>query len=238
MEMQRTPPTLTALQKVEIEVEWEATEAADRTRKLFKAWRRTVVKGPSHWITATPLMAAETWNDLQPGEWLKPLEMSWRSYTGTKSRSELPAITWKVRPPAEKARPKVERSEYETMAAEPPRFPEVYRMPRCRKCPEHCIPCLTLEEVKGIQDARMEAGEVGEAWKTQKICQACHLKSNRKQNELLAEKAGHGKPKKGSKAAEIQKLLDALEACEKAGVVLSDEELAQLKAKMRELGIG
>lgn len=113
--------------------------------------------------------------------------------------------------------------------------PEVYRMPRCRNCPRFCKPCLTLEEAKQVQDLRVEAHERGEAWKTQTICDACHAKSNRRQNEIIAERNGRGKPK--GKLAQIQALLDALDACEKAGYVMNEQEVAQLNAKMAELGI-
>ena len=96
-----------------------------------------------------------------------------------------------------------------------------------------------MEEAEAVQEERMEAKSAGSnmLWKMESVCDACHAKSNRRQNEILLEKAGKGKPK-NKRVAEIQKLLDALEACEKAGVVLSDEELAQLKSKMKELGIG
>ena len=113
--------------------------------------------------------------------------------------------------------------------------PELYRMQRCRNCPLHCKPCLTLEEAKQVQVLRVEAHESKEAWKSDTICDACHKKSNRRQNEIIAEKAGHGKPK--GKLAKIQALLDALDECEKQGVILSEQELSQLQAAMAALGI-
>lgn len=113
--------------------------------------------------------------------------------------------------------------------------PPIYRMARCRNCPRYCKPCLTLDEAKQVQALRVEAHESGEAWKTQTICDACHRKSNRRQNELIAEKNGHGKPK--GKLAQIQALLDALDECQRVGYQMTDSELAQLNAKMAELGI-
>lgn len=117
--------------------------------------------------------------------------------------------------------------------------PPIYRMPRCKDCPRYCKPCLTIEEAEYIQANRMDAKLAGDknVWNMMTICDACHRKSNRRQNEIIAEKAGHGKPKKG-KLAQIQALLDALDACEKAGYVMTEQEVAQLNAKMTELGIG
>lgn len=116
--------------------------------------------------------------------------------------------------------------------------PPIYRMPRCKLCPKHCKPCLTVEEAEDVQANRADAKQAGYnmVWSMQTICQACHRKSNNKQNELTAEKAGHGKPK--GKMAQIQALLDALDQCEKTGYVMTDQELAQLNAKMKALGIG
>lgn len=116
--------------------------------------------------------------------------------------------------------------------------PEVYRMPRCKLCPRHCRPCLTVEEANDIQANRMGAKLAGDkmVWNMTTICDACHRKSNRKQNEIIAEKAGHGKPK--GKIAQIQALLDALDECERVGYTMTDQELAQLNAKMKALGIG
>lgn len=114
--------------------------------------------------------------------------------------------------------------------------PPIYRMARCRNCPRFCKPCLTLEEAKQVQDLREVYAANGNAWKAETICDACHRKSNRRQNEIIAEKAGHGKPK--GRLAKIEALLKALEECERTGYVLSDEEMNQLNAKMAELGIG
>lgn len=229
---------LSTLEKIEAEVEWEAKTAADNTPKLFSGWRAMELNGcPNHWSTATPLMVAKVWNDLQPSDWLDSLETSWRAFTSTKKASELVPITWKVRPP-------VPRSERVTViqASKPPeeeaKFPEVYRMPRCKKCPKYCKPCLTVLEAQIVQEGRTEAKDAGsnETWKMDNICDACYKKSNAKQNEYTAEKAGHGKPK--GRLGQIQQLLDALDACEKAGYVMTEQELAQLNKKMKQLGIG
>jgi len=93
-----------------------------------------------------------------------------------------------------------------------------------------------VEEAKQVQALRVEAHERGEAWRTESLCDACHRKSNRRQNEITAEKAGHGKPK--GKMAQIQALLDALDECERVGYQMTDQELAQLNAKMKALGVG
>lgn len=114
--------------------------------------------------------------------------------------------------------------------------PPIYRMQRCRNCPRYCKPCLTVEEAENVQIVRAEAHERGEAWKADSVCDACHKKSNRRQNELTAEKAGHGKQNK--RAQRIQELLNALEMCEQAGVTLSDTELSKIQAAMADLGIG
>jgi len=116
--------------------------------------------------------------------------------------------------------------------------PEVYRMPRCRNCPRYCKPCLTVEEANDIQANHADAKLAGDnmVWNMQTICDACHRKSNRRQNEIIAEKVRHGKPK--GKLAQIQALLDALDECEKVGYVMNETEVAQLNAKMKALGIG
>jgi hypothetical protein len=54
-------------------------------------------------------------------------------------------------------------------------------MPKCRKCPYHCKPCLTLEEAEGILQSN------GRAWEGNTICQQCHNKGNRKHNEALGQ---------------------------------------------------
>lgn len=113
--------------------------------------------------------------------------------------------------------------------------PPIYRMQRCKNCPRFCKPCLTLNEAKQVQDLREVYAANGNAWKAETICDACRKKSNHRQNEIIAEKAGHGKPK--GKLAQIQALLDALDACEKAGYVMNEQEVAQLNAKMKALGI-
>lgn len=115
--------------------------------------------------------------------------------------------------------------------------PPIYRMPRCKNCPRFCKPCLTVSEAADIQANRKEAKDAGDnmVWSMTTICDACHRKSNAKQNELIAEKNGHGKPK--GRLAKIEALLKALEECERTGYVLTDEELNQLNARMAELGV-
>jgi cytochrome c553 len=109
-------------------------------------------------------------------------------------------------------------------------IPEVYRMPACRNCRFYCKPCLTLEEAEAV----LESPETA-AWKGNTLCQRCHVKSNHKQNELIAEANGHGKLK--GRAAKLQALLDALEECERTGYEMTAEELQQLNAAMAELGV-
>lgn len=138
---------------------------------------------------------------------------------------------WEIMPVTNVQKPvMVEEIEEET-----PRFPPVFRMAACRKCRFHCKPCLTLEEAKVVQDMRMEAHERSEAWKEQTVCQACRLKSNHRQNEIIAERNGHGKAK--GKQGQIEALLKALQDCEETGYVLSREEMDTVYAKMRALGI-
>lgn len=117
--------------------------------------------------------------------------------------------------------------------------PPIYRMPRCKACPRYCKPCLTIEEANAIQHERKEAKDAGsnQVWQMESICSACHKKSNRRQNEITAEKAGHGKKSNG-RLAKIEALIKALDECERTGYTLTDEEMTQLNAKMKELGIG
>jgi cytochrome c553 len=66
----------------------------------------------------------------------------------------------------------------------------IFRMAKCRKCPRHCRPCLTLQEAADVQEAQRKASDNGEAWKAQTVCDACHQKSNDSQNKRTFKQAG------------------------------------------------
>ena len=66
----------------------------------------------------------------------------------------------------------------------------IFRMAKCKKCPRHCRPCLTLQEAAEVQRQALEAAENGEAWKATTVCDACHQKSNDSQNKWTFKQAG------------------------------------------------
>jgi hypothetical protein len=95
-------------------------------------------------------------------------------------------------------------------------FAAIYRMSRCRKCPRHCKPCLTLEEAEIILNDETSRSYLGNT-----ICDACHQKSNDSQNKRTYEKAG--REWGDQNMTELEKLQRELEKLEK--------ELAKLKGK-------
>jgi cytochrome c553 len=93
-----------------------------------------------------------------------------------------------------------------------------------------------VEEAEEVEATRLLINQNGyDTWNVTTVCQACYHKSNEKQNELIAEK---NRPKKlRGQLDEMQALLAALQACEQAGVTLSDEEMAEVTARMEKLGV-
>ena len=63
--------------------------------------------------------------------------------------------------------------------------PPIYRMARCKKCPKHCKPCLTVDEALVILEDETRA-----AYKGNDLCAECHKKSNAAQNKQTFAKAG------------------------------------------------
>ena len=66
----------------------------------------------------------------------------------------------------------------------------LYRMARCRNCPRHGRPCLTLEEAEHVFDMQECYAQNGNGWRATTICDACHQKSNESQNRRTYAKAG------------------------------------------------
>jgi cytochrome c553 len=93
-----------------------------------------------------------------------------------------------------------------------------------------------VEEAEEVEAMRLGINQNGfDTWNVTTVCQACHHKSNEKQNEIIAER---NQPKKlRGQLGEMEALLTALQACEQAGVVLSEVEMAEVTAKMARLGV-
>jgi len=51
-------------------------------------------------------------------------------------------------------------------------FPSIHRMARCKHCPHHCKPCLTIDEAEAIY-----ADTSRRTFHGNDICQECHRKS-------------------------------------------------------------
>ena len=92
----------------------------------------------------------------------------------------------------------------------------IYRMARCRKCPRHCKPCLTVEEATAILDDESRRSFNGDS-----LCDECHKKSNESQNRWTYRKAGRDWDEEN---------MDECERLEKELARLT-KELAKLQAR-------